>query len=211
MYYFLFILTAVLAYGIGSLSSLTISSMYVFKKNLRKLGKGNIWLSNFRRLYGWGGLGLLLLVEVIRDLIPILIGGLLLLAKEHSDVGRVFAGFCLVMGRLFPLFYDLKGSHATICLVVMAFFVDPSVGIATAATAAAVLLLTRYFSVATVAAALVSVITAILTADENLIIYLTAFTAAAIVIKHIPSLKRVVSGQETRLSFENDLGYKFDE
>ena len=212
MYYFLLILTAILAYGIGSLSSLTISSMYVFKKNLRKLGKGNVWLSNFRRLYGIGGLLLLLLVEVIRDCIPIFIGGLLLLGKEHPDVGRAFAGFCLVMGRLFPVFYDLKGSHATICLIVMAFFIDPSVGAVTAVAAVGFLFLTKYFSVATVAAAVIATVTTILTVENGkLIIIIMAVTAGAIIVKHIPSLRRVLNGQETRLSLENDLSYKFDE
>lgn len=211
MYYVLLILIAVIAYGIGSLSSLTISSMYVFRKNLRKLGKGNIWLSNFRRLYGTGGLLLLLLVEVVRDLIPIFIGGLLLMGKEHSDVGRVFAGFCLVMGRLWPVFYDLKGSHATICLIVTAFFADPAVGIVTAIVSAAVLFLTKYFALATVAGAVVAAVTAILTVDVNLIVYIMCITSGVVILRHIPALRRIVAGTENKLSLQNDLGYKFDE
>ena len=211
MYYILLILIAVLSYGIGSLSSLTIASMYVFRKNLRKLGKGNTWLSNFRRLYGTGGLLLLLLVEVFRDVIPIFIGGLLLLGKEHSDVGRVFAGFCLVMGRLWPVFYDLKGSHATICLVVTAFFADPAVGIAAAVACALVLYLTKYFALATMAGAVVAAVTSILTVDVNLVVYLMCITAGVVIIKHIPALRRIIAGTETKLSLQNDLGYKFDE
>lgn len=211
MYYFLLILTAVFSYAIGSLSSLTISSMYVFRKNLRKLGKGNVWLSNFRRVYGTGGLLLLLLVEVVRDLIPIFIGGLLLLGKEHSDVGRMFAGFCLVMGRLWPIFYDLKGSHATICLIVTAFFADPAVGTATAVTAAAVLFLSKYFALATIAAAVVAAVTAILTVDMNLVMYLMCITSGVVIIKHIPAVKRILAGTENKLSLETDLGYKFDQ
>lgn len=212
MYYLLLILVAIFSYGVGSLSSITIASMYVFKKNLRKLGRGNVWLSNFRRLYGIGGLLLLLLVEIIRDLIPIFFGGLLLLGKGHPEVGRAFAGFCLIMGRLWPLFYDLRGSHATVCLVVTGFFIDPSVGFAAAAAAAIVLWLTKYFSISAIAGAFVMFVTTLLTVeDQKLITYLSVIILAVEIIRHIPSIGRILRGTETKLSLQNDLSYKFDE
>ena len=65
MYYLLLIISAIIAYAFGSLSTLTIASLYVYRKNLRKLGKGNTWFSNFRRIYGLGGLLTLLLVRVV--------------------------------------------------------------------------------------------------------------------------------------------------
>ena len=117
MYYLLLIITAIIAYSFGSLSTLTISSMYVFRKNLRKLGKGNTWLSNFRRVYGIGGILKLLLVELVKDIVPIIIGGLLLSIKGHGDIGRLFAGFCVIVGRQWPMFYDFKGGYATVCII----------------------------------------------------------------------------------------------
>ena len=71
-----------------------------------------------------GGFVKLLLVELVRDILPILIGGLLMGIKGQAAVGRAFAGFCLVMGRLYPVFYDLKGSHAIICMLVVMAFVN---------------------------------------------------------------------------------------
>ena len=85
MYYLLLIISAIIAYAFGSLSTLTIASLYVYKKNLRKLGKGNTWFSNFRRIYGLGGLLTLLLVELVKDIVPIIIGGLLLSIKGHGQ------------------------------------------------------------------------------------------------------------------------------
>ena len=56
MKYWLFsILTAVIAYGAGCLSTMVIASNLVFRTNLRRLGKGSLWLSNFRRVYGAKG------------------------------------------------------------------------------------------------------------------------------------------------------------
>ena len=100
IYTVLLIIIAVIAYGIGSMSSVVIASNYVFHVNLRRLGTGSSALSNFRRIYGAKGLVKLLLVELVRDILPILIGGLLMGIKGQTAVGRAFAGFCLVMGQL---------------------------------------------------------------------------------------------------------------
>ena len=40
---------------------------------------------------------------------------------------------------------------------------------------------------------------------------LTAFTCALVLVHHIPSLARLLRGQEEKLSLVQDLGYKFDE
>ena len=124
IYTVLLIIIAVIAYGCGSMSSVVIASNFVFHVNLRRLGTGSSALSNFRRIYGAKGFVKLLLVELVRDILPILIGGLLMGIKGQVAVGRAFAGFCLVMGRLYPVFYDLKGSHAIICMLVVMAFVN---------------------------------------------------------------------------------------
>ena len=100
VYWLLLLPTALVAYIFGSMDTMVLASNFVFRQNLRRLGQGNRWLSNFRRLYGIPASLGLALVEVIKDLLPILIGGWLLGIKGHADVGRAFACFCLVLGRL---------------------------------------------------------------------------------------------------------------
>ena len=102
LYWILLILTAIVAYLFGSLDTMVLASNFVFHRNLRRFGNETTWFSNFRRVYGIGGFVSLILVELIKDIIPILIGALLLSFKGHADVGRAFAGFCLVLGRLYP-------------------------------------------------------------------------------------------------------------
>ena len=53
MKYWIFsVLTALRAYTAGCLKSTVLASNVVFHKNLRRLGSGNVFLSNFRRIYG---------------------------------------------------------------------------------------------------------------------------------------------------------------
>ena len=77
VYWLLLLPTALIAYLLGSMSTLVLSSNFIFHYNLRRLGRGNDWLTNFRRVYGLKGALALLLVEVIKDVIPIIIGGVL--------------------------------------------------------------------------------------------------------------------------------------
>lgn len=211
VYILLLLIIAGIAYFFGSMSTIVIASNFIFHRNLYKLGRGNTLISNFRRIYGWKGVVKIILTELVRDLVPILIGGVLLGFKGHAEIGRVFAGFCLVVGRLYSLFYDMKGSSATLCLIVMGLFVEPSAGIAAAVVAAAVTWLSRYVSVGAVAGAGTLAITTALLADDNLMIKIVIYTALMVFIKHIPAIIRVVNGKEERLSFKDDLTYKLDQ
>lgn len=211
LYWFLLLLIAVVAYGIGSMSTMVIASNFVFRTSLSSLGRGDIWLSNFRRIYGVWGMIRLLLTELIKDTLPILFGALLLGFKGHADVGRAFAGFCLVLGRLYPLFYDFKGSHATVCMITLCLFASPSVGIAMAVVALAATLLSRYVALGTLAGTVVAVVASLLLVDNDLVLRLIIFAGALILFKHIPAISRMLNGREEKLSFKEDITYKLDQ
>lgn len=211
VYWLLLLPTALVAYVFGSMDTMVLASNFVFRQNLRRLGQGNRWLSNFRRLYGIPGFIKLALVEVIKDLLPILIGGWLLGIKGHADVGRAFACFCLVLGRLYPVFYNFKGSHAGIALVVGAFTLNSSVGGAALVVLALVTWFGRYLSLGAVAAAAVAMMVSVLVVDGDLVLRLLAFSAGLILFRHIPALIRIVQGREFRFSLEEDITYKLDE
>lgn len=211
LYWFLLLLIAMVAYGLGSMSTLVIASNYVFRTSLRSLGHGSLWISNFRRIYGVFGWIKLLLVELIKDSLPILFGSLLLGFKGHADVGRAFAGLCVVLGRLYPLFYDFKGSHATLCLAVTGLWISPSIGIATALFALGAVLVTKYVSLATLISTVIFVVVSALMADDALVQKLLFISAGLVLFKHIPAISRLVGGREEKLSFVENLTYKLDQ
>ena len=211
IYWLLLGLTAIIAYLFGSMDTMVLASNFVFHRNLLRLGDHSSWLSNFRRLFGIAGFFKLLAVEVIKDAIPILIGSLLLGIRAHADVGAAFAGFVLVLGRLFPVFYSFRGSHATVAMIAAGFAAGTSVGAAAMIAAAGVIAVTRYLSLGTVAGAIVLVMVTVLAVDDALILRLALFTAALVLVKHIPAMIRFVRGAEPRLSLEEDITYKLDE
>lgn len=211
VYWILLLISAFIAYTLGSMNTMVIASNFVFRTRLSRLGTGNVWLSNFKRIYGVWGFVKLLLVELVKDIIPILIGGWLLGIKGHAEVGRAFAGFCLVLGRLYPVFYSFKGSHASICMIVLGLMVNGSVGIPVALVVAAGVWFSRSVAMGTIIGAVIFVAASMLLVDNNLTMLLCIFAGVLILIKHIPAISRLLNGREERLSFEEDISYKFDE
>ncbi|MDO4982977.1 MAG: glycerol-3-phosphate acyltransferase [Eubacteriales bacterium] len=211
LYWALLLIIAMLSYGIGSISTTVLASNYVFRTRLSRLGRGNVWFSNFRRVYGLKGFLKLLIVELVKDVIPILLGGLILNFKGHADVGFIFAGVCMLLGRLYPLFSDFHGCHATVAMALVAGFAAPSAGIAAAVVGLLVTVILRYLSLGAVTAALTAAAVALLTVDDVLIRNLIFVCAGLELFRHIPSLFRILAKREERLSYEEDLSYKLDE
>ena len=211
LYILLLLVVAVIAYFFGSLDSRVIASVFVFRQNLAKLGKGNVWLANFHRVYGFGGWIKLALVEIVKDALPILIGLGLLSIKKHGDVGAAFAGFCLVFGSVFPLIYRFKGASGIFTLIAAAMACKSSVGIAVAIVALGMLAVLRYMPLAVSVAALAMIIVGVLELENSLVMILCIITALLAIIRHIPGLRRMLRSEESRLKLENDMSYKFDE
>ena len=182
IYWLLLGLTAIIAYLFGSMDTMVLASNFIFRRNLLRLGDHSSWLSNFRRLFGIKGFFKLFVVEIIKDAIPIVIGSLLLGIRGHADVGAAFAGFVLVLGRLFPVFYGFRGSHATVAMIAAGFAAGTSVGAAAMIAAVGVIAVTRYLSLGTVAGAVVLVMVSVLAVDDSLILRLALFTAALVLV-----------------------------
>ena len=210
LYILLLSLIALVAYLFGSLGTQRVAGQFVFHRNLSRLGRGNVWISNFRRIFGIPGFIKLTLVEIVKDLIPILFGSLLLGLRGQSEVGRAFAGFCLLMGRLWPVFNRYNGCHGCVALALAGVLVEPSVGAAAAVVTAAAIWFSRYLSLGAVLGAVLMIITSILVVENRLSMLLLIGCAALVIVRHLPALLRITRGQEERLSFQEDLTYKLD-
>ena len=210
VYFLLLSITAFVAYTIGSVGTLRVAGRYVFHRNLARLGRGNLFVSNFRRLFGVGGVIKLTLTEIVKDLLPILVGSLLLGMKGQAEVGRAFAGFCMLMGRLWPVFNRYNGCHGCVALAVAGALVEPSVGAAAAVVCAATVWFSRYVSLGAVLGAVIMIITSVLVVDDPLSMRLLIGCSALVIVRHLPALARIARGEEERLSFKEDLTYKLD-
>ena len=210
LYVLLLSLIAFISYTIGSIGTLRVAGQFVFHRNLSRLGRGNLFISNFRRLFGIKGVIKLALVEIVKDLLPILFGSLILSLKGQAEVGRAFAGFCMLMGRLWPVFNRFNGCRGCVALAVAGAMLEPSVGASAAVICAAVIWFSRYFSLGALLGAVMMIITSILVVENQLPMLLLIGCSALVIVRNLPALPRISRGEEERLSFKEDLTYKLD-
>lgn len=195
------ILTAVCAYFLGGINGSIIVSKYIFHKDVRKYGSGNAGLTNFFRTFGPVGVALVILIDVVKSIVAVAIGGGLLGIVDYKVVGQIFAGFCLMMGHIFPAFYQFKGGKGVLCAGVMAIMIDWRVGLCCWVAFIVVVIFTRFVSLGSMISSLLCPIFMIIFSFEGIECVLALLCALLIVVKHAENIVRLIGGTENRLDF----------
>ncbi len=195
----LLILTALIAYTLGSINGAIIACRFVFHKDVRRYGSGNAGLTNYFRSFGTPGMILLVLIDVLKTVAAVLIGGALLKGSGAREIGMLFAGFCTILGHIFPILFQFRGGKGVLCGVTMAFLVDWRVGLCCLLTFMILLLFTRYVSLGSVVGSALCPVYLWIFGHEKLSVILCALSALLIVIKHAENIVRLIGGTERRL------------
>lgn len=142
----LLVIIAIESYIFGGLNGAIIVSKFLYRKDIRKYGSGNAGLTNFYRTFGFPGIPLVLLVDIGKSVIPIIIGKLILGTQDAAQIGGLFAGFCAMLGHVYPIFYGFKGGKGVLCGCVVAFMARWWVGALCLLAFFIVVIFTRYVS-----------------------------------------------------------------
>ena len=194
------ILTAIISYGLGCINGAIVAGRFVFHKDVRSYGSGNAGLTNYYRNFGTPGIVLLVLIDILKAVVSVLIGGALLGLCGVREIGMLFAGFCMILGHMFPAYYEFRGGKGVLSGVTMAFLVDWRVGLCCLLTFLILLLFTRYVSLGSVVGAGLFPLYLWIFGHERLSIILGLICALLIVIKHAENIIRLIRGTERRLN-----------
>ena len=119
------LLSCIIAYLIGSISSGLLIARAANGPDLRKVGSGNTGASNVQRTMGWKYGLITFVLDILKGLISCWIGSLL--TGDH--MGALFAGFFAVIGHNWPVFFGFKGGKgvSTSCGVMCFCFPVPAI------------------------------------------------------------------------------------
>lgn len=210
-------LTAIIGYIMGSVNGSIIVSRFLFGSDVRRQGSGNAGLTNFYRTYGITGIVGVIAIDVLKGVLGTLIGGLLLnlaapagFEAEFTDVGRLVATFCVILGHVFPIFYGFKGGKGILTGVSCVFVVDYRAAIIALVIFAIVVVATHYVSLGSVLSTLSVPVTLLANGFSGICMILTIVSVALIVIKHAENISRLIHHKEPKISFKKDLSHKLD-
>lgn len=210
-------LTAIIGYIMGSVNGSIIVSRFLFGSDVRRQGSGNAGLTNFYRTYGITGIVGVIVIDVLKGVLGTLIGGLLLnlaapagFEAEFTDVGRLVATFCVILGHVFPIFYGFKGGKGILTGVSCVFVVDYHAAIIALVIFAIVVVATHYVSLGSVLSTMSVPVTLLANGFSGICMILTIVSVVLIVIKHAENISRLIHHKEPKISFKKDLSHKLD-
>ena len=202
----LLILIAAISYFLGSLSSPILLARYVFHKDISRSGRVvgyNTVVRLFGQKWGFAVIG----ADIVKSLAAVLLGGLLMRIPGDGFpvIGRLFAGFCLVLGDVFPIQRDFRGGRGVICLFVALWLADWRIGIFATGVLIAVLALSQYLSLASLAGCLTGVLAAwIFVAPEQMkgvAGLLVLFSFLVILWRHSGNIRKLLNKKEPKVNW----------
>ena len=204
MNFLLLLLIAAFSYCMGGINGAIIISLLVYHKDIRRYGSGNAGLTNFYRTFGGPGALLVLAVDVAKSIVAVLIGGWLLSIAGAKETGQLFAGFCLIMGHVFPMYYHFKGGKGALCGIVLMFVVDWRVGLCCLLAFLLIVIFTRYVSLGSMVGAMLSPIFLLAFGHAGLNSVLALLCGLLIVVEHAENILRLIGGTERKLTLNSN-------
>ena len=194
-------LIAVISYFLGGLNGAIIISQVIYRKDIREYGSGNAGMTNMLRTFGVSAALMVVAVDVGKSIVAVFIGNWLFGYAGYQTLGRLFAGFCVMMGHIFPAMYNFKGGKGVLSGAVMLLFVDWRVALVCIGIFAVTVAITRYVSLGSILAAVTFPITMFFMPGHTRIEAAVSLLCALLVIfKHRENIGRLVTGKESKVS-----------
>ena len=190
-----YIIVAVLAYLLGSISFGMIVAKLAGGPNLREVGSKNTGATNVLRVMGLK-IGLIVFVlDILKALIACIIGRVWLGLN-----GAMLAGLAVVIGHNWPCFFQIKGGKGVASTLAVMLLTFPIPAIICYVVAIVLIATTKYVSLGSITLAALFAILVIATNWANWLVILWVLIIAGLLIwRHHANIGRLLHGTENKL------------
>jgi glycerol-3-phosphate acyltransferase PlsY len=189
----LLILTAVLAYLLGSVPFGIVITRALGLGDLRKIGSGNIGATNVLRTGSKGAALATLLLDAGKGGIAVLIARALL-AEDAAQL----AGLASFLGHLFPVWLGFRGGKGVATFLGILLALAWPVGLAACASWLAGALLSRISSVGALVAAAVTPVWLVVLGESRMLV-LIVLLGILVIVRHASNIRRIRAGTEPKI------------
>lgn len=205
-----YIIVAIVAYCIGSISSSVIISKKMAGFDVREKGSKNAGSTNVLRTVGKKAAILTLICDVLKGVVSVLIA--FIVGKIVSDVDPALlvqvAGVAAVVGHTFPVFFGFKGGKGVATSLGVLFMVNWQMALICLVFALVLIVITRMVSVGSITASILFPVLAIFLRDNYLVpgnyIIFGIILAAFIAYNHRSNIQRILSGTENKIGAKKE-------
>lgn len=209
--YFVLILLA--AYLIGAIPFGYLVARIVKGIDIRQHGSGNIGATNVGRVLGWGWFFPVFFLDVLKGAGPVLLARLLADRPEwigstadYAHALPALAGLAAILGHMWPMYLGFRGGKGVATSAGVIGVLTPIPTLSAFAGWLVVILLTRYVSASSIAAAIVLCAVRFIEvwpspfSPENAIVTGLCLVGAALIIaRHRSNIGRLLKGTEPKI------------
>ena len=209
-----YIIMALIAYAIGSISFSIIISKKMAGFDVREKGSGNAGSTNVLRSVGKKAAALTLLGDVLKGVVSIGIAIILgnIIPNMNKELLVQIAGVAVVLGHTFPVFFGFIGGYGVATSLGVILMSNWQIGLICLVFALVLMALTRMVSLGSCGAAILfPVLTLFINTNYTVLtdgkpgatyfIY-SVILAIFVLYNHRSNIKRILNGTENKLSFK---------
>lgn len=212
------LIVAIVAYLLGSVNFAIIVTRKFSGTDIRNYGSGNAGATNVLRAQGTLPAALTAIGDLGKSVIAVLIGRNLFMgmvdptytqAEYVGIIGSYVAGVFCVVGHLYPLFFKFRGGKGVITALGLFLMLDYRVALIGLVVFGVILAIWKMVSLASLIAscsvvALTFVFRTYVYEQPPIVAWFCTgvgiVVLAVLIIKHIPNIKRIIEGTESKIS-----------
>lgn len=190
----------VISYFLGNISPAILIGR-AMGVDIRKEGSGNAGTTNVLRVLGKKAAAATLAIDILKGAAAVLLG-----EYARGQEIAMACGLAVLIGHIWPMVFQFRGGKGIATAFGIVLTLEPLLGLIEAAAALFFMLISQRVSVGSVAAAILLPIAAYF--FDPAYLPLTAAMAAIVIFKHRTNIKRLMKGQEPKVSFKIQEGKK---
>ena len=190
-----YLLMGVLAYLVGSIPSGLILGKLFWHTDLRKYGSHNIGATNAWRTLGKVPGIIVFLADSLKGQAGVLLG----LSLVGTPLAAVIGGLLAIVGHSFSLFLRFHGGKGVATSLGVLTMLMGNVTLIVFALWFTIVYMTRYVSLGSVIAGVLTPILAALFAYPMEYIVFTVIAAFLVIVRHHENIKRLMDGTENKI------------
>jgi len=203
---FCFVSVGLIAYLVGSFPTGYIAGR-LRGIDIRKVGSGNPGATNVTRVLGKRFGYSVFVIDFLKGLVPVLLARIIArrcqLDSIEIDVCVALAGIFSVIGHSYPVWLGFNGGKGVATSLGVIFGISWIAALIMCAAWIVTFKITRYVSVASIAAAIalpIAMITLLFLRElrSPVLIYFSLFLAGIVVVRHRSNISRLLNGTEPR-------------
>lgn len=182
-------------YLLGSISTAVLVSRALGAEDPRAGGSGNPGATNVLRLSGRTAAALTLAGDVLKGLVAVLAARI----AELPPGEVALVGLAAFLGHVYPVFFAFKGGKGVATALGALFGVEPLIGAAVLATWLVVAGVSRYASLAALAASVLAPAYTFALSGDHRVVGAIAVMTVLLVWRHRANIRRLLAGEEGRI------------